>query len=238
MQSKKLTIAVLAFIPTCALAEEDGWKGTGEFGLAISKGNTETQSVTGNLKLGYVRDPWSQDFNAKILQAEDETDETANRYTLSAKTKYGFTDISYSFLKLRYEEDKFSGYEHQSSVGIGYGHKVLDTDIHKLNLELGAGVSSFTEDTPEGKKETYPIVQGNVEYSWQLTDSTALTDTLSVESGSENTLVENALGLAVSISKKLALKLSYDIKHNTEVPEDTDSTDTVLTTNLVYNWTK
>lgn len=251
MKVKTLVVATLACLPAIVLAE-DGWTGKGELGLVTATGNTESESLSASLELGYTAGKWTQSIAGTILRAENNKAETSNRYTLSADTQYAFTDVSYAFMALRYDKDKFGGYEYQSSLAAGYGRKLLDNDIHKLSVELGVGVARFKEndsvthkatnivgfqETVPAGEETYPIVRGNLDYSWQLTESTAFTETLLVESGSENTLLENKLGLSVAINKALALKLGYEVKHNTDVANDSiDKTDTLLTTNLVYNF--
>ncbi len=252
VKSNKIAIAMLTCLPAIALAD-NGWTGKGEFGLVMASGNTENESINASLEFGYTVGKWTQSLAATLLRAEDADNEIANRYTLSADTKYAWTEISYGFLALRHDKDKFGGYDYQSSLAAGYGHKFLDNDIHKLSVELGAGVARFKENLSEQKneaniigfhntipagEETYPIIRGGLDYAWKLTDSTEFTENFLVESGSENTLLENKLGLSVAINKNLALKLGYEVKHNTEVSHDgIDKTDTLLTTNLVYNFT-
>ena len=57
-----------------------------------------------------------------------------------------------------------------------------------------------------------------------------------VESGSDNTFLENDTALSVSINDRLALKIGLNIRHNTDVTGLVDDTDTLTTANLVYNF--
>src|SRR5579862_2076422 len=73
-----------------------------------------------------------------------------------------------------------------------------------------------------------------VNYSQALTNTTTLSDKLLVESGSSDTLITNALALAVKISTKLALSVGYSIQDNTKPPAGLKKLDTLQTVNLVY----
>ncbi len=73
-------------------------------------------------------------------------------------------------------------------------------------------------------------------YSQALSRTTTLSDKLLVEAGSINTLVTNALALAVKISGKLALSVGYAIQDNSEPPAGLKKLDTLETVNLVYSF--
>ena len=63
-----------------------------------------------------------------------------------------------------------------------------------------------------------------------------LLDTTLVEAGSNNTFLQNDTGLAVSMNDRLALKVGYQVRHNSDVTPGTKKTDTLLTTNLVFKF--
>jgi len=44
--------------------------------------------------------------------------------------------------------------------------------------------------------------------------------------------------LQVAMSKKLALKVGYQVRHNSDVAPGLESTDQLITTNLVYSFGK
>ena len=48
--------------------------------------------------------------------------------------------------------------------------------------------------------------------------------------------MQNDAGLQVDINKKLALKVGYQLRHNTDAPGGAKKTDQLMTTNLVYNF--
>ena len=57
-----------------------------------------------------------------------------------------------------------------------------------------------------------------------------------MESGRDNTFVQNQLGIEVKIADTFALGLDYAVRHNTDVLPGTEKTDQVFTANLVYGF--
>jgi len=178
-------------------------------------------------------------------------DTTANRYEAGASMGYKFDERSYVVGALRYENDDFSPYEYQAVASIGYGYTVLKTASDEFSVEVGPGYKRYRlnnvigpeidPDTGDGVvhkfgSEGEVIGRGLLAYKHAFTDTTAFVDTLLVEAGGDNTFVQNDAGLAVSINKAFALKLSYQVRHNTDVLPGTKKTDQLMTTNLVYNF--
>ncbi|MEJ8569086.1 DUF481 domain-containing protein [Elongatibacter sediminis] len=241
MNSKLITLAALAATLSSPLAaqEEDapdyGWSGKGEFGLVSTSGNTDTQSINLALEFIYNSEKWRHRLAASAINAEDDGDTTAKRFDFGAQTDYKLSERSYVFGALRYEKDDFSAYEDQSTLTFGYGRQLLDNDIHQLKIEGGLGYrTAKLQET--GESESDAIARGLVDWVWQLTPSTDLTERFLVESGSDNTFIQNDLGLAVSINSRFALKLGFQVRHNTDVEDGVDKTDTLTSANLVYKF--
>lgn len=55
-----------------------------------------------------------------------------------------------------------------------------------------------------------------------------------METGSQDTLLTNALALSVKMSKKLAWSVGYGLQDNTNPPAGLKKLDAVETVNLVY----
>jgi len=68
----------------------------------------------------------------------------------------------------------------------------------------------------------------------QLTDTTKIVDRFLIESNSDNTYMQNDLGLEVTITGSLGLRLAYQVRHNTDVRPGVEKTDTLTTVGLIY----
>jgi putative salt-induced outer membrane protein len=83
--------------------------------------------------------------------------------------------------------------------------------------------------------EEEPVATLTSNYEHALTENTKITNKLLAESGSNNTAVQNDLALQVSMTKALALAVGYGVRYNSDPPPLAESTDTLMTVNLVYN---
>ena len=71
-------------------------------------------------------------------------------------------------------------------------------------------------------------------FDYQATASTGIGYKFHLESGSDNTLLSNFVGLEVKMNTSLALSVGLDARQNTKPPSPRKKTDTVTTVNLVY----
>ncbi len=240
-----------AAAPGQEASADEGWSGTGEVGLAMARGNSRSENL--NLRLAFSREDARRKHavSASALRARGEvsgdfdgdgtTEEryaiSANRYELAGSSALRFDARRHLSGTGRYERDDFSSYDYQATVALGYGHRFIQSERTRLMGELGPGYRRAREaDT--GQVQSSLIVRGMFDLRHQLTDSTELTNTLLVESGKDNTFVQNELGVSVAMNERFALKAGLQARHNSDVDADAGirRTDTLTTVNLVYNF--
>ncbi|KLJ01379.1 DUF481 domain-containing protein [Luteimonas sp. FCS-9] len=231
-----LTALACCLAATPALAQADeGWTGTGELGVAISKGNTDSETVVGKLALAREDATWKHALTAAFLYGTADEVENARRYELFGSTGYRLGARHYLFGSARNERDHFSTNEYQTTVAGGYGFEAFMDERTKLVFEIGPGYR-WAKDQDVRVHNNEGIVRGFMDFSHQLNDSTRLYDILLVESGSDNTFVRNDFGVQVKMTDALALKAGFEIRHNTEVTDDRQRTDRLTTVNVVYGF--
>ncbi|KAF1686068.1 hypothetical protein B1992_09955 [Pseudoxanthomonas broegbernensis] len=255
MASLPASALLAALLPFAALAQDtpqdDGWKGTGELGLAMARGNSRSENL--NAKIAFSREDaqWKHAFSAAALRAKGEVNGdfdgdgvaerryvlSANRYDLGATSAYRFDPRNHTYGSARYERDDFSSYDYQATLTLGYGHRFVDNERTKLVGEIGPGYRRARE-TETGLVQSSLIGRGLLDFRHQLTANTELFDTLLVESGRDNTFVQNDLGVSVAMNERFALKAGLQARHNTDVDRTAgvERTDTLTTVNLVYNF--
>ncbi|TBR35923.1 MULTISPECIES: DUF481 domain-containing protein [Dyella] len=243
-------------------ASNGGWSGSGEFGFASARGNSRTENANAKLGLNQENELWKNNFFLNGVRSKGDTTivdsngqeikkltTTANRYDTGASVGYKLDPRSYIVGAARYEHDDFGANLWQGIVSIGYGYVALKTERTELSFEAGPGykryrpantdvVDPVTGVNTEVRQPTESEVVGRglINYKYRLTDNTALEDTLLVEAGSKNQYYQNDIGLSVSMTKKMALKLGYQVRYNSDTQPGTKNTDTLMTTNLVYNF--
>jgi len=216
--------------------EDDRWKNVFYLTALRSKGEVKSTTVDNSTT------PPSVD-NVSNYEL------TANRYETGASAGFKLDERSYIVGALRYENDDFSPFDYQAIVSIGYGYTALKNDTDELSFEIGPGykryrpvdTTTIAGDPPVAMVERHDaqgeaVGRGLMAYRHGFTDTTSFVDTLLVEAGSDNTFVQNDAGLQVDMSKKLALKVGYQVRHNSDVAPGIKTTDQLLTTNLVYNF--
>ena len=237
-----------------------GWSGSGEFGYASATGNTRSQNVNAKLGLNQENEQWKNSFFLDVLRTKvqqkvvtpagntiNEFETTANRYDGGASVGYKLDPRSYIVSAVRYEHDDFGSNLWQGTVSLGYGYIALKNQRTELSFEIGPGYKRYrpANELQDVGGVTVPVRQdtvgegvarGLVNYKYRLTDNTAFEDTLLLEAGSKNKYYQNDAGLSVSMTKKMALKLGFQVRYNSDTQPGTKSTDTLTTTNLVYNF--
>jgi putative salt-induced outer membrane protein len=219
------------------------WTGRGEAGLVLASGNTDTKAGNAKLALRHEAAPWTNEGTFAAVYASDELGTTAQRWEATAQTSYRFNPRNFVFGGLRYENDRFSGFEHQGAFSAGLGHLFYDNTATRLAAQIGVGYK-FSETRDEfspagvlilaGEDESSMAVMGNIDYRRAFNASTTLTDKLTAEYTADNTFLQNELSLQVKMNAKLALAVGYAVRHNTDPPAGFDKTDTLTTVNVVY----
>lgn len=228
-------VAVLAFGGLASATAAADWSGKGTFGGVLARGNTETETINLNIDVENKLDRWTHKAGASMLRTVTDDVTSADRWELRGESQYSLTGRSYVFGALRYEDDAFTDYDYQATLSGGYGYRFITNDTTKLEGQIGAGYRE-AEVRLTGEQQDGIIARGALDFEHKLTATTLVYDRFLVESGSDNTFIQNALGVEVKINDTFALGLDYAVRHNTDVLPGTDKTDQVLTANLVYGF--
>jgi putative salt-induced outer membrane protein len=244
-----------------------GWSGSGELGFAASSGNSKTQNLDAKLAFAKEDDKWKDTFYLTALRNKGDIkttqvvggaavttnayETTANRVETGASAGYKLDDRSYIVGAVRYEHDDFSPYQWDWTVSIGYGYTILKDQSNDLSVEIGPGYKTYRPidvygpDLFNGVPVRHSfgssdeiVARGLAAYKHNFNATTSFVESLLVEAGNDNTYLQNDAGLQVDMNKKLALKISYQIRNNSNVMPGSGikNTDQLVTTNLVYKF--
>jgi putative salt-induced outer membrane protein len=216
--------------------EDETWKDNFYLTALRSKGEVRTATVDNTTTPPSVVDTSTYDL-------------TSNRYEAGASLGYKLDERSYVVGALRYENDDFSPFQSQWVASIGYGYTVLKNQTDELSVEVGPGYKRYQPadvlgpEIVDGRLLAHRsdsqgeiVGRGLLAYKHAFTDSTSFVDTLLAEAGSDNTFLQNDAGLQVAINKSFALKVGYQVRHNSDVTPGLKENDQLMTTNLVYNF--
>ncbi len=251
-----LTVSALSFH---AVAEEtQKYSTTAELGVISTTGNTETSSLKGRIEHKQDLTKFRNHFIADALYKEDQIEaeidgetytqnvKTAEKYFLSAQSDYKLdSEHKGLFVFGSYEEDKFSGYEYQSTLAVGYSDRLFDYDRSFLDYSVGPGVSfTKTEDTVNddgefvpGEESTNAVIRAAINFEYQFSENAKFTQSLASDistNQSENTKTKSITALTANINSDFALKASFTVDQNSHVPDDKKHADTQTAITLVY----
>jgi len=240
--NKKLLTALLISSTTLVFANDEEtteskykWSGSGQLGFTTTSGNSDTSNITAGLKIVLETGNWISDVGLNILQASSDDIDTAERYTLTSKTGYKFNEKNYFYYGSRYENDNFSGYDYTMTSGFGWGHKFYDTETQRVITEVGIGYKTEALDIDRTESNGIALL-GKFDYMRQISESTSFENLTTLESTDDNTFIQNDAGFSFKVNSKFKVKLAHQYRHNTDVPVGIESTDTLISANLVYDF--
>ena len=237
-----VAVTFTALAPLVQAQDASDWKGEAELGVLVTSGNSEETNINGRLALTHEIEKWRNtgEFRSNYSEAEGET--TTEQYKASAETDYKFAKRQYWFLRGSYEDDRFSGYDFESTVTTGYGHRVWESGERSfLDLSAGAGYryNRLNEPNPDGKNaEEEAIVRLAGHFDYALSETSLFRQKLSTEIGLDdnNTVSESETSLQSTVVGNLSMKVAFRVKHVSEPPEGAERTDTETSLSLLYGF--
>ncbi len=229
----RMTGALMLF-PLAAVAQTGGstWSGEAEAGIVATSGNTETQTINVKANIVNERDKWRHTGALEAFNNSDDIRTTAERYFLAAKSDYKIDQRAYLFGTVSYEDDRFAGFDYRATGALGYGRRVIERPTLTLDLEAGPG--GRKTKFRDGESDSEFIVRLAGDLAWKLSDNANFTQSLISEIGEDVTITRSVSALTAQVVGSLAMRLSLTVRHTSEVPADTEKTDTETAFTLVY----
>jgi putative salt-induced outer membrane protein len=211
-------------------AEESPWSGSASLGFLSTSGNTDTTSYNTAFEISYAKNKWTHTFDAAANGADEGDRVTAEAYQADWKSSHDFREHNYLFGLVAWRKDRFSGVNQQLTETIGYGRRIIETPTHLLSVDIGAGHRSA--DLSDNTSESGVIGRLGLDYKWTFSETSNFEQNVSVESGSDNTYIESVSAVRAKLLGDLAIVLSYTVRHNTDVPVDSEKTDKITAISL------
>jgi len=247
MSNIQLRITVIVLLLTGVSmqvwAEEESespWSGKIAIGYLAVSGNAENTTFTGKAELNWDGERWHHGLSGKVLGNSVDKETTAEAYQATYEAKFDLVERTYVFGLLDYNKNRFSSYDQQIFEVAGIGQRLIKTDRHELNAEIGAGASQsrlVEEPVPgtiiktDNNEATFRV---SGDYTWAISDNSTFSQKLSATSGSSNTYTESITELSAGIIGSLSTVLGYTVRHNSDVADGKDKSDTFASISLEY----
>lgn len=109
----------------------------------------DAQDLTSNINVEHIheKDRVRQEYEFEHLYQHVTGKVGKNDFYGLAKANYALDRKNYVLGIVKYEYDHFLRNQHNAVAAVGYGHKILRTDVLKVSNELSAGVMRTDTDT-------------------------------------------------------------------------------------------
>ncbi len=233
------TLAALTGIlfgaPSACAAAKSAWSAQVGLGYEATTGTTNTRTLDTHDRAHYEHALWGYTGRLSYDYAAHGGLVSANRLALDLQASRSLSGHKEDFFlaTARYVHNPFDGYRHYEVESVGMGHRFLRHGPMRLKVDGGAGLRQNTYVT--GRYNDVPVLRLGVNYRWQITKKSALTQRITVLGAATGTLLTSTTGLTAPISARLALDLSEIVDHYTSAPAGFKPTSTFTTLNLLYH---
>ena len=261
-------------------AEEDaGWKHVSELSFVATAGNAETTTFGFQhtaerqwarnlltLEAAGLRSETDDNDRVAIGTPDDfrlvdvsDSELTAENYLLRSRFQQDISERVFWFGAAGWERNEFAGIENRYSLVGGIGHTWFESEAHHFRTDY-AVTGTRQEDVEPGPDGTEDFF--GLRFSWdylrRLSDTTTYENTLAIDQNLDETddlRAEMIQALSVSISERLALRLSLELDFDNQpalealellgedgapsgqtVRVEVDDLDAILKTALVVNF--
>ena len=211
------------------------WTTTAGLGFVNTSGNTNTESLTFKFDTAYEIEDWKHQAKFETLRASTDDVTTADRKLLTAQTNYKYSPRDYWFGNLSFEDDRFTGFEYQAVFSLGYGRRLIMTEKHNLNFEIGPGYRNSKVEGAASSEDEY-LLRTAGDYNWKISDYSEFTQELLGNFGEDQTEWRSVTAVRTSIYQNLALRLAYNVRYLDKVPVGNVNYDRTTTITLDYTF--
>ncbi|MEN3976620.1 DUF481 domain-containing protein [Emcibacter sp. SYSU 3D8] len=213
----------------------DHWKGGVELGAAMNSGNVSSRSVATAVNMLNDRQKWRHKVGATFGLIRTDGVTTKRAATASYQLDHKWTPRFYNYGLFDYSRDRFGTFHERYLETLGFGYRVLQGETYSLDIEGGAALRQSTPTRTMIREDEYGG-RVNTVFNWNVSDSFAINNTGSAFVTDARTSLENTVALKTKITDRISGKLSFNLKHDTEVPMDTVRTSTETKATLLYSF--
>lgn len=233
-----LSVLLLA-VTSIAYAQDDEdqrpFDSSISLGYVGTSGNTEITTFNTEYLLTYFGEDWTHNFEANALSSQEDGTARAERYFIGNKSDYALMDEDrYLFVQGSYTDDRFSGFDYQAIATTGYGQYFLRGSGLDLQGFVGLGYRQNDSKTTGSEGET--VLNLGEEFDWEISETSALTQSITFDIGEERTITTFDIGLESNIIDRISTRIAFQYRNNSDVPAGIEKTDTQTSISLVYTF--
>jgi len=211
-----------------------GWDGEAELNFLRSAGNTSQESLGLGSKLKRDTGLFHHTIEGFFDLNKNTGVKDKQRWGLSYKLDYDFSEKLYLTGFTGYENDQFGAFRERITTSLGIGYPIINNDSYSWKLEGGPSIL-FTKDLPTDSYSSSFNAFANSIFSWAINERSEFTNNTIFYYG-DRAVIESKTALKVKINGALSSKFSYDLLYDRDAPLGRDKTDTVARAGILYDF--
>ena len=231
--------AVKAMFPDGKVLERTfEWTGRINLGGSQTRGNTETRAfnVDGEVK-GRGEDDRvvaSADYYRESSRGED----TADNARVAMQYDRFLTKKWFLYLQGSAERDDFADLNLRTTIGVGSGYQIFETERTKLSIE--GGPTYVHEDLQMAEDRDFISARWAVNFEMHVFDKFAQlfhkNEGLVNLENTSDVLIQSKQGVRIPFRDRFNITAQVNWDHDTEPPPESKKNDTKYILSLGYNW--
>lgn len=230
-----------------------------QLGLLYLTGNTRSADIKTGIDLRFERSLWRSFFIFDLLvkkteQEQEQTNDkqletTDQKWSVLSQTNYTLdaANQNYVYGSVFYEENRFSGFDSQASMSVGWGRRWLENKQSSFDADIGPGfkrdiLQLTPEQTSQGltnKSQDTLILQAQALYIRKLNEHIEFKQLMVVKHAIErgqNSIYKAESSITSRLIDSLQLKLNFIVDYNSKVEEDKANLNTETSAVLIYSF--
>ncbi|MDW7710047.1 MAG: DUF481 domain-containing protein [Deferrisomatales bacterium] len=232
-----LAAAAVAALAHPSAAEDAAFQARAEASYVHTSGNTDTQTLAGQLKGSYEQGLNRYFLRGAVLFAETDGEQTSSRWLADGRYERSLTERFFAFVEASYLKDTFAGFDSKIQLGPGVGYDILKTEAQSLK---GLASLLYTWDNyTDGTDDSYATAKLAGDYAWQILENLAFKQYVDYLVSLEDAglyFLHSQTGLEVKVNSNISLGLSYLVAYQNDPPEGAKNTDRTFLTSLIVDF--
>ena len=212
------------------------WDVSAAVGLTLTKGNSDTLNVNGNVQAAKKWDKNELNLGADITYGESDGTKNADQYRGYVQYNRLFTERFYGFLRAEGLHDGIADVDYRFTLSGGPGYYFIKDEKTSLRGEVGPGV---VFEKQAGVEDTYMTIRFAERWDQKLTDVVKLWQAVEFlpQIDDWNKYVINAeIGIEIAITKHFSERTYFQDIYNSQPAPGRKQNDLKLVAALAYKF--
>lgn len=211
------------------------WKGKATASGLRSTGNSQNAAAGFQFEAHRDFGDFTHNLAGRFDFGKSKGKTTQQRWGASYKLDYRYSDKTYAFARLSYDEDAFSGFDYRLFAGLGVGRRLFNTEGFKWKVEGGPGYQyAPIDDTRE--VDNHPAAYLSSETDWLIRDGLKFEQDVNGTWTSPTSTIVSQTTLTTVLTDTLSTGISYLYRYETDPPSGRLNEDTTFRLNLTYGF--